>query len=158
MMRSKQSAPIGSGANMAGAAADWEPEGRATTESGDLKNWWCIRSVIGGARMEIPRNSLVAYFAQWRSLHFGFSPPSTGGWGADFSMFAGPKSRLAAAELYDLKLTKSAWILWSRTLIDVGALRFSVSSSPTFQRPRRQCAGSRAVGAPDADTRPDLGA
>jgi hypothetical protein len=44
-----------------------------------------------------------------------------GGWGAGFSMLASLKSRLDAAELNDLKLMKSRWILWSRPLIGVGA-------------------------------------
>ena len=44
-----------------------------------------------------------------------------GGWGASFSMLASLKGRLDAAELNDLKLMKSRWILWSRPLIGVGA-------------------------------------
>jgi hypothetical protein len=44
-----------------------------------------------------------------------------GGWGAGFSMLASLKGRLDAAELDDLKLMKSRWILWSRPLIGVGA-------------------------------------
>ena len=44
-----------------------------------------------------------------------------GGWGAGFSMLASLKSRLDAADLNDLKLMKSKWILWSRPLIGVGA-------------------------------------
>lgn len=44
-----------------------------------------------------------------------------GGWGAGFSMVAGLRSRLDAADLNDLKLLKSKWILWSRPLIGVGA-------------------------------------
>lgn len=44
-----------------------------------------------------------------------------GGWGAGFSMLASLKHRLDAADLNDLKLMKSKWILWSRPLIGVGA-------------------------------------
>jgi len=44
-----------------------------------------------------------------------------GGWGAGFSMLASLKSRMDAADLDDLKLMKSGWILWSRPLIGVGA-------------------------------------
>lgn len=44
-----------------------------------------------------------------------------GGWGASFSMLANLKGRMDAAELNDLKLMKSRWILWSRPLIGVGA-------------------------------------
>jgi hypothetical protein len=44
-----------------------------------------------------------------------------GGWGAGFSMLASLKGRLDAADLNDLKLMKSRWILWSRPLIGVGA-------------------------------------
>jgi hypothetical protein len=44
-----------------------------------------------------------------------------GGWGAGFSMLASLKSRIDAADLNDLKLMKSRWILWSRPLIGVGA-------------------------------------
>jgi len=44
-----------------------------------------------------------------------------GGWGAGFSMLASLKGRLDAADLNDLKLMKSKWILWSRPLIGVGA-------------------------------------
>ena len=56
----------------------------------------------------------------------GFSVPlllagSAGGWGAGFSMLASLRARLDAADLDDLKLMKSWWILWSRPLIGVGA-------------------------------------
>jgi hypothetical protein len=44
-----------------------------------------------------------------------------GGWGASFSMLASLKGRMDAADLNDLKLMKSRWILWSRPLIGVGA-------------------------------------
>ena len=44
----------------------------------------------------------------------------SGGWGAGFSMLASLKSRMDAADLNDLKLMKSRWILWSRPLIGVG--------------------------------------
>jgi hypothetical protein len=44
-----------------------------------------------------------------------------GGWGAGFSMLSSLKSRLDDADLNDLKLMKSRWILWSRPLIGVGA-------------------------------------
>ncbi len=44
-----------------------------------------------------------------------------GAWGAGFSMLASLKSRMDAADLNDLKLMKSGWILWSRPLIGVGA-------------------------------------
>src|SRR6185295_10604209 len=44
-----------------------------------------------------------------------------GGWGAAFSMLSSVKGRLEAADLNDLKLLKSGWILWSRPLIGVGA-------------------------------------
>jgi hypothetical protein len=44
-----------------------------------------------------------------------------GGWGASFSMLASLKGRMDAADLNDLKLMKSKWILWSRPLIGVGA-------------------------------------
>jgi hypothetical protein len=44
-----------------------------------------------------------------------------GAWGAGFSMLASLKSRMEAADLNDLKLMKSGWILWSRPLIGVGA-------------------------------------
>ncbi len=44
-----------------------------------------------------------------------------GGWGAGFSMLASLKTRLDAADLNDLKLLKSKWILWSRPRIGVGA-------------------------------------
>lgn len=44
-----------------------------------------------------------------------------GGWGAGFSMLASLKSRMDAADLNDLKLMRSSWILWSRPLIGVGA-------------------------------------
>jgi len=44
-----------------------------------------------------------------------------GAWGAGFSMLSSLKGRLEAADLNDLKLMKSRWILWSRPLIGVGA-------------------------------------
>jgi hypothetical protein len=44
-----------------------------------------------------------------------------GGWGAAFSMLSSVKGRLESADLNDLKLMKSRWILWSRPLIGVGA-------------------------------------
>ena len=44
-----------------------------------------------------------------------------GGWGAGFSMLASLKGRLDSADLNDLKLMRSRWILWSRPLIGVGA-------------------------------------
>jgi hypothetical protein len=44
-----------------------------------------------------------------------------GGWGAGFSMLSSLKGRLDEADLNDLKLMKSRWILWSRPLIGVGA-------------------------------------
>jgi hypothetical protein len=44
-----------------------------------------------------------------------------GAWGAGFSMLASLKTRMDAADLNDLKLLRSKWILWSRPLIGVGA-------------------------------------
>ena len=44
-----------------------------------------------------------------------------GGWGAGFSMLSSLRTRLDRADLNDLKLMKSRWILWSRPLIGVGA-------------------------------------
>jgi len=44
-----------------------------------------------------------------------------GGWGAAFSMLSSVKGRLESADLNDLKLMRSGWILWSRPLIGVGA-------------------------------------
>jgi hypothetical protein len=52
-----------------------------------------------------------------------------GGWGAGFSMLASLKGRMDAADLNDLKLMKSRWILWSRPLIGVGAACILYSSS-----------------------------
>lgn len=53
----------------------------------------------------------------WRLLLAGLA----GGWGAGFSMLSSLKTRLDLADLNDLKLMKSRWILWSRPLIGVGA-------------------------------------
>jgi len=44
-----------------------------------------------------------------------------GAWGASFSMLSSVKARLESADLNDLKLMRSTWILWSRPLIGVGA-------------------------------------
>lgn len=44
-----------------------------------------------------------------------------GAWGAAFSMLSGLKGRLEAADLNDLKVMRSGWIIWSRPLIGVGA-------------------------------------
>jgi hypothetical protein len=75
----------------------------------------------------------VVVLALLRNLHYDawetnnaaavllFIAGLSGGWGAGFSMLSSLKRRLDAAELNDLKLIKSRWILWSRPLIGVGA-------------------------------------
>lgn len=55
------------------------------------------------------------------TAHFLLLAGLAGAWGAGFSMLASLKSRMDAADLNDLKLMKSGWILWSRPLIGVGA-------------------------------------
>src|SRR6266850_906726 len=94
-----------------------------------------------------------------------------GGWGASFSMLSSVKGRLEAADLNDLKMMRSGWILWSRPLIGVGAaviLYFFMASGllggsafPTFatrldtsaaQAPPAATPGAPATPAPPPET------
>jgi hypothetical protein len=106
------------------------------------------------------------YFAKWSEPTLLLLAAVAGGWGAGFSMLAGLKSRLDAAELNDLKLMKSRGTLWSRPLIGVGAaaiLYFFIASGllggaafPDLRSWRQQTAtvmtgASQAATAPPAD-------
>jgi hypothetical protein len=87
-----------------------------------------------------------------------------GAWGASFSMLSSVKGRLEEADLNDLKLMGSAWILWSRPLIGVGAagiLYFFMASGllsgsafPTFATRLDSTAGQAQPVAPAAPAAP----
>jgi hypothetical protein len=92
-----------------------------------------------------------------------------GGWGASFSMLSSVKGRLEAADLNDLKMMRSGWILWSRPLIGVGAAAIlyffmasgllSGSAFPTFatrlDSAAPQAATAGALAAPGTPTAPE---
>ena len=87
-----------------------------------------------------------------------------GGWGAAFSMLSSVKGRLESADLNDLKLMRSGWILWSRPLIGVGAaaiLYFFTASGllagaafPTFVTKMEIAAGQAQPATPGAPATP----
>jgi len=91
-----------------------------------------------------------------------------GAWGASFSMLSSVKGRLEAADLNDLKLMGSGWIIWSRPLIGVGAagiLYFFMASGllggsafPTFTTRLEGVAPQALPVAPATPATPDTAA